>query len=41
VRRAAAQFKIPTRDEIESLRRRMDEIADRLEAVAQERARKE
>jgi polyhydroxyalkanoate synthesis regulator phasin len=41
VRRAAAQFKIPTRDEVESLRRRMDEIADRLEAVAQERARKE
>ncbi len=40
VRRAAAQFKIPTRDEIDALRRRMDEIADRLEAVAQERARK-
>jgi polyhydroxyalkanoate synthesis regulator phasin len=40
VKRAAAQFKIPTRDEIDALRRRMDEIADRLEAVAQERARK-
>ena len=40
VRRAAAQFKIPTRDEIDALRRRMDEIADRLESVAQERARK-
>jgi len=41
VRRAAAQFKIPTRDEIESLKRRIDQIADRLEAVAQERSRKE
>ena len=41
VRHAAAQFKIPTRDEIESLRRRIDQVADRLEAVAQERARKE
>jgi polyhydroxyalkanoate synthesis regulator phasin len=40
VKRAAAQFKIPTRDEIDALRRRMDEIADRLEAVAQERTRK-
>jgi polyhydroxyalkanoate synthesis regulator phasin len=40
VKRAAAQFKIPTRDEIDALRRRMDEIADRLESVAQERARK-
>jgi polyhydroxyalkanoate synthesis regulator phasin len=41
VRRAAAQFKIPTRDEIESLKRRIDQVADRLEAVAQERSRKE
>jgi len=41
VRRAAAQFKIPTREEIESLKRRVDQIADRLEVVAQERARKE
>ena len=41
VRRAAAQFKIPTRDEIESLKRRVDQIADRLEVVAQERSRKE
>jgi polyhydroxyalkanoate synthesis regulator phasin len=41
VRRAAAQFKIPTRDEIETLRRRIDEVADRLEALAQARARKE
>jgi polyhydroxyalkanoate synthesis regulator phasin len=41
VRRAAAQFKIPTRDEIESLKRRVDQLADRLEAVAQERSRKE
>ena len=41
VRRAAAQFKIPTRDEIESLKRRVDQIADRLEVVAQQRSRKE
>jgi polyhydroxyalkanoate synthesis regulator phasin len=41
VRRAAAQFKIPTREEIESLKRRVDQIADRLEVIAQERARKE
>jgi polyhydroxyalkanoate synthesis regulator phasin len=41
VRRAAAQFKIPTRDEIETLRRRIDDVADRLEALAQARARKE
>jgi polyhydroxyalkanoate synthesis regulator phasin len=40
VRRAAAQFKIPSRDEIESLKRRIDQIADRLEAVAQERGRR-
>jgi polyhydroxyalkanoate synthesis regulator phasin len=38
VRRAAAQFKIPTREEIETLKRRIDEVADRLEAVAQDRA---
>jgi polyhydroxyalkanoate synthesis regulator phasin len=41
VRRAATQFKIPTREEIESLKRRIDQVADRLEAVAQERSRKE
>jgi polyhydroxyalkanoate synthesis regulator phasin len=40
VRRAVAQFRIPSRSEIEALRRRIDEMADRLEAVAQERARK-
>jgi polyhydroxyalkanoate synthesis regulator phasin len=41
VRRAAAQFKIPTREEVESLKRRVDQIADRLEGIAQQRARKE
>jgi polyhydroxyalkanoate synthesis regulator phasin len=41
VRRAAAQFKVPTRDEIAALRKRIDEIADRLEVLAQERSRKE
>jgi polyhydroxyalkanoate synthesis regulator phasin len=41
VRRAAAQFKVPTRDEVAALRRRIDEIAERIEVLAQERARKE
>ncbi len=41
VRRAAAQFRIPTRDEVEALRKRVDQIADRLEVIAQQRARKE
>jgi polyhydroxyalkanoate synthesis regulator phasin len=41
VRRAAAQFRIPTRDEAEALRKRVDQIADRLEVIAQQRARKE
>jgi polyhydroxyalkanoate synthesis regulator phasin len=41
VRRAAAQFKVPTRDEIAALRKRIDEIADRIEVLAQERSRKE
>ncbi len=41
VRRAAAQFEVPTRDEIAALRKRIDEIADRIEVLAQERSRKE
>jgi polyhydroxyalkanoate synthesis regulator phasin len=41
VRRATAQFKIPSRDELDAIRRRLDEVAERLEAVAQARARKE
>jgi polyhydroxyalkanoate synthesis regulator phasin len=41
VRRAAAQFKLPTREEVEALRRRIDEVAERIEAIAQERAHKE
>ena len=41
VRRAAAQFKVPSRDEIAALRKRIDEIADRIELLAQERSRKE
>ncbi len=41
VRRAAAQFRVPTRDEIDALRRRIDQVADRLEVLAQQRARKE
>ncbi len=40
VRRAVAQVRVPTRDEMDSLRRRIEEVAERLEAVAQERARK-
>ncbi len=34
VRRAAARFKIPTRDEIEAVKQRLDRITERLEAVA-------
>lgn len=40
VRRAAAQFRVPTRDEVAAIRRRIDELADRVESVAQERARR-
>jgi polyhydroxyalkanoate synthesis regulator phasin len=37
VRRAANRFRIPTKDEIESLQKRLEAIADRVEALAKER----
>lgn len=40
VRRAAAQLRVPSRDEVDALRRRIEELADRVESVAQERARR-
>jgi polyhydroxyalkanoate synthesis regulator phasin len=38
VKRAAARFKLPTRDELESLKKRLDQIAERVDRLAQERA---
>ncbi len=37
VKRAAARFKVPTREEVESLKKRLDQIAERVERLAQER----
>ena len=37
VKRAAARFKLPTRDEVEALKRRLDQIAERVERLAQAR----
>jgi polyhydroxyalkanoate synthesis regulator phasin len=37
VRRAAVRFKLPTRDDIEGLKKRLDQIAERVEALAKER----
>ncbi|HVP68915.1 MAG TPA: phasin family protein [Anaeromyxobacteraceae bacterium] len=39
VRRAAARFRFPTRDEMEAVRKRLDEISERLDALAEERSR--
>ncbi len=41
VRRATAQFKVPTRDEVDALRKRVEQLSERIEAIAQARARKE
>lgn len=38
VKRAAARFKLPTRDEVEGLKRRLDQIAERVDRLAQDRA---
>jgi polyhydroxyalkanoate synthesis regulator phasin len=35
VKRAAARFKLPTRDEVEALKRRLDQIAERIDRLAQ------
>src|SRR5512146_556313 len=37
VKRAASRFKLPTRDELEGLRQRVDAIAARVEAMAKAR----
>lgn len=37
VRRAANRFRIPTRDDLEALQKRLDAVADRVEAIARER----
>ncbi len=37
VRRAANRFRIPTKDDIEQLRKRLDAISERVEALAKER----
>jgi polyhydroxyalkanoate synthesis regulator phasin len=39
VRRAATRFKLPTRDDIEGLRQRLDQIAARVEDLAKEKER--
>jgi polyhydroxyalkanoate synthesis regulator phasin len=38
VRRAASRFRIPTREDIEALQKRLDAIADRVETLAKERS---
>lgn len=35
VRKAAARFKLPSRDEVEALKRRLDQIAERVDRLAQ------
>lgn len=35
VRRAAARFKLPSRDEVEALKKRLDQIAERVDRLAQ------
>jgi polyhydroxyalkanoate synthesis regulator phasin len=39
VRRAASRFKVPTREDIQSLERRLDAISERIEVLARERGR--
>lgn len=36
VRRAAARFKLPTRDEVDVLKRRLDQVAERVEQLYKE-----
>lgn len=38
VRRAANRFRIPTRDDIETLQKRLDAISERVEALSRERS---
>ncbi len=37
VRRAATRFKLPTRDDIEGLKQRLDQISERVEALVKEK----
>jgi polyhydroxyalkanoate synthesis regulator phasin len=37
VRRAANRFRIPTREDIESLQKRLDAVAERVDALAKEK----
>jgi poly(hydroxyalkanoate) granule-associated protein len=39
VRRAANRFRIPTKEDIESLQKRLDSVAERVEALANEKER--
>jgi len=39
VKRATARFRFPTRDEMEAVRRRLDEIAERVDALAEDRTK--
>lgn len=40
VRRATARFRFPTREEMEAVQKRLDEIAQRVDALAEDRAKK-
>jgi len=40
VRRAAVRFKLPTRDDIEGLKKRLDQISERVDALAREKGEK-
>ncbi len=37
VRRAANRFRIPTKDELDALRKRLDALAERIESLAKDR----
>lgn len=39
VRRASSRFRIPTREDLEALQKRLDAVAERVEALAKEKER--
>jgi len=41
VRRAANRFRIPSREDIEALQRRVDEVAQRVDALAKEKEKEQ
>lgn len=41
VRRAANRFRVPTRDDLEALQKRLDAVSERLDALARARAAKD